>query len=136
MKPNLTKLRKSRRFSEEFKQTLVNLFEKGEYSVQQLGELYSIAPAQIYRWIYKFSNFNKKGVRIVEMDKSADKKVKELLNRIKELEQAVGQKQMKIDFYEKLIEIAELETGYDIKKNSSIIPSAGTLKTKKDIPSR
>jgi hypothetical protein len=36
-----------------------------------------------------------------------------LQKRIAELEQAVGQKQMKIDYYEKFIELASEEVGQD-----------------------
>ncbi|EKO78685.1 hypothetical protein LEP1GSC068_2737 [Leptospira sp. Fiocruz LV3954] len=37
-------------------------------------------------------------------------------SKIKELESVVGQKQMKIDFQEKMIELAEKEYCVDIKK--------------------
>jgi hypothetical protein len=47
------------------------------------------------------------------------------------LERAVGQKQLKIDYLEKLIELAGDELGMDLKKNSDTKPSSGTLKTGK-----
>jgi transposase len=39
----------------------------------------------VYNWIHKFSTFNEKGYRIVEMKDSSSKKVKELEQKIKEL---------------------------------------------------
>ena len=51
--------------------------------------------------------------------------------RIKELERAVGQKQMNIDFLEKMIELAKEEFNIDIKKNSNTPQSGGSKKTGK-----
>ena len=131
MKANLRLINKSRRFSDEFKKALVSEFEKGNLSVRQLGRLHSVHFQSIYNWIYKFSTFNEKGYRVVEMKDSTSKKLKEQEQRIKELERAVGQKQLKIDYLEKLIELASDELGMDLKKNSDTKPSSGTLKTGK-----
>ena len=109
MKPKVRLLRKQRAFSKEFKKELVSLFEQGKLSVNQLLQLYLIAPQVIYRWIYKFSKFNKQGVRVVEMKESISHKLKELAKKVKELEQIVGQKQIKIDYLEKMIDIAKEE---------------------------
>jgi uncharacterized coiled-coil protein SlyX len=65
------------------------------------------------------------------MKDSTSTKLKEQEQRIKELERAVGQKQLKIDYLEKLIELAGDELGMDLKKNSDTKPSIGTLKTGK-----
>ena len=70
MKTNVRKIRKIRRYSIEFKKSLVSLFEKGEYSVIQLEKLYGVGNSMIYDWIYKYSDFNEKGVRIVHMMES------------------------------------------------------------------
>ena len=119
MRTNLKKLCKQLRYSEDFKKEIVSLFEKGTYSVLQLERLYGVTNATIYKWIYKYSTFNEKGIRIVEMKKSSSLKLKELFNKVKELEQIVGQKQIKIDFLEKMIEIAEDEFSIPIKKSST-----------------
>ena len=131
MRTNLKKLRKQLRYSEDFKKELVSLFEKGTYSVLQLERLYGVTNASIYKWIYKYSTFNEKGIRVVEMKKSSSLKLKELTNKVTELEQIVGQKQIKIDFLEKMIEIAESEFSIAIKKKSNTSQSNGLKKTKK-----
>lgn len=131
MKSNLKLLRKNRQYSDEFKKQIVADFESGEYSVRQISKLHGIANAVIYRWIYKFSTFNEKGFRIVEMKDSSAKKMKELEARIKELEAAVGRKQIQVDYYEKMIELAKTELDIDIKKNYNTPPSAGSGKTEK-----
>jgi transposase len=65
------------------------------------------------------------------MADSSKKKLKELHQRIQDLERIVGQKQLNIDFLEKMIELAKDSYGIDIKKNSDTPPSAGSEKTSK-----
>lgn len=131
MRANLKQIRKHRLYSDEFKKEIVSIFESGKYSVPQLEKLYGISSTVIYRWIYKFSTFNEKGFRVIEMKASSVTKLKELEQKIKALEQAVGQKQIKIDYLEKMIEIAKEELNIDIKKNYSTPQSTGSAVTKK-----
>lgn len=97
----------------------------------QLEKLYGVDNVSIYRWIYKFSTFNEKGFRVIEMKESSVNKVKELEQKIRELEQAVGQKQIKIDYLERMMEIAKTELDIDIKKNFSTPKSTGSANTRK-----
>jgi transposase-like protein len=127
----LKRIQKRRRFAEEFKRQLVKDFESGGYSVLELSRLHKIHPQVIYNWIYKYSTVSKKGYRVVEMKESSQAKVKALEARIKELEQVVGRKQIKIDYLEKMIELAEEELNLSIKKNSGTPPSSGSVSTPK-----
>lgn len=131
MKANLKQIRKHRKFSEDFKKELVSTFEKGEFSIVQLEKLYGIGNATIYNWVYKYSNFNEKGFRIVEMKDSNQTKLKELTNKVKQLEQMVGQKQMAIEYLEKMIELAKTELNIDLKKNYNLSQLNGSNPTKK-----
>ncbi len=45
-------------------------------------------------------------------------KTQQLLQRLSELERAVGQKQLEIDFLNKLFELGSEELGFDLKKIS------------------
>jgi len=130
MQANLKKVRKRRHYSEEFKKQLVSEYEGGQYSVIELSRLHGIHHQVIYRWIYKYSTFNKKGYRVVEMKDSSIKKLKDIEKRIKELEGVVGRKQLRIDYLEKLIDLAGEEYDIDIKKNSSTPQSTGSSDTK------
>ena len=132
MRTKVTEIRKLRQYSEEFKKGLVDSFERGEFSVLQLSKLYGIGNPTIYNWVYKFSTFNEKGCRIVEMKDSQQHKLKELSNKVKELEQIVGQKQIAIDYLEKMIELAKTDLNIDLKKNYNSKPSAGLNATKKN----
>ncbi len=130
MKATQKAIRKKRVFSDELKRAIVTEFESGKYSVPQLEKLHGINNANIYRWIYKFSTFNERGYRILEMKKSTTSKVNDLEKRIKELERVVGQKQIKIDYYEKMIDLAKEELDIDLKKNFDTPQSTGSGKTK------
>ena len=125
------RVRHVRRFSEDFKLKVVEEYEKGLNSVCELEKIYAISNSIIYRWIYKYSKFNKKSIQVVEMKDSQLAKIKAQELRIKELEQAVGQKQMNIDYLEKMIEIAKEEFNIDIKKNSNTPQFNGSNQTKK-----
>ena len=123
------RFRTKRAFSEEFKKIRVHDYESGKFTVSELGRLFGIKPQTIYRWIYKYSAYNKKNVKIVEMNESSTKKLKDMELRIRELEQIIGQKQLKIDLLEKMIELAHQEYNIDIKKNSGTSQSGGFGKT-------
>jgi transposase len=131
MKANLRALKKSRRYSEEFKKSLVADFESGKFSVYQLERLHGVSNPSIYSWIYKYSTFNEEGYRIVELKNSTMSKVKELENKVKELEAMLGRKQIKIDYLETMMEVAKDELDIDIKKNFGTSPSSGSGSTKK-----
>ncbi len=131
MRTDLRKLRKKRHYSEDFKKEIVSLFESGKYSVKQLESLYGVVNSTIYKWIYKFSTFNEKGIRVIEMKQSSSLKLKELTQKVKDLERIVGQKQIKIDYLEKMIDIAKDEFDIDIKKKYNTPQSAGLKKTKR-----
>lgn len=130
MKANLKQLKKSRIYSEEFKRELVKDFESGRFSVLQLEKLHGVNNASIYGWIHKFSTFNEKGSRVVEMKNSSLAKLKQLETRVKELECVIGRKQITIDYLEKVITVANDELNIDIKKNSNTPQSTGLQNTK------
>ena len=113
------KLQYRRNFTEEFKKARVSEYERGENTVKEISILFGIKCAVLYRWIYKYSLYNKKSYKIVEMKDSSTLKLKELTARMRELERIVGEKQIKIDYLEKLIELAKDEYNIDVKKNLS-----------------
>jgi transposase-like protein len=112
-----------RRYSEDFKREIVRLYDSGKNSATQLSILYELNCKVIYDWVYRYSSFNKKSVQIVEMKDSHTNKMKALEQKVRDLERLVGQKQIKIDFLETMIEVAKEELHIDIKKKSSTPPS-------------
>ena len=125
------KVKHQRRFSEDFKLKIVKEYESGRHSVLELEKIYDISNPTLYNWIYKLSKYNKKSIQVVEMKDSQVQKLKELEQKIKDLERIVGQKQIAIDYLEKMIELAEDELKIDIKKNSNTPQSGGSKTIKK-----
>ncbi len=127
MSAKRVKLDRKRTYSESFKKARVKEYEHGEYTVMELSRLFEIDRTLLYRWIHKYSVYNKKKAIIVEMKDSAQQKLKDYENRIAELERALGQKQLKIDFLEKMIDLTEQEYSIEIKKNlpTPLLPGSG-----------
>lgn len=117
MKASVTKVKKYRRYTECFKRKIVEDFEKGSFSVLQLSKEYDISIQLIYTWIYKYSNYSEKGWRVVEKKDSISEKLKKANKQIKHLESIVGKKQIRIEYLERMIALAEEELKIDIEKN-------------------
>ena len=126
-----TEERQNRYFSEEFKRQKVADIEKKLISIGQLCRQYQVSRTSVAKWLTKYSPMRKKRERMVHESDSDAYKVKQMQERIKELERAVGQKQLKIDFLEKMIEITEKDLKIDIKKKVSSKLSSGSDQTKK-----
>lgn len=127
-------LRTRRYFSEEFKRKKVREIEQNLTTVTQVGKEYEVSNTAVYKWIHKYSINMKKGVVQIIEAKSDTVKIQKLKDQIKELERIVGQKQIIIDFQQKMIEIAESELGIEIKKKYGSKPSPGSGLTEKNTP--
>jgi transposase-like protein len=126
------KERNNRYFSEEFKRQKVRELEKNLVNIAELCREYQVSRTSVYKWLYKYSKMIKKGEKQVVERKSDTRKIQELRERIEELERAVGQKQMIIDFKDKMIELAEETYGIDIKKKLKSKLSSGSGSTATD----
>ena len=121
-------LRKQRYYAETLKKAIVADYESGRFSVGQLSRLHGVSSQSIYNWIHRFSIYNEKGTRIVEYADSSQEKLRQLERQVADLERRLGQKQVELDLYTKLVEIASEELGMDLKKSFSTAPSS-TSKT-------
>ena len=118
-----------RSFSEEFKKRKIRELERNITSIPDICKTYSVSRTSVYKWIYKYSVMAKKQVKQVIEAKSDTQKIKALEDRIKELERIVGQKQLLLEFKDKMIEIAEATYNVDIKKKVGSRLSSGTTST-------
>lgn len=109
-------IRKYRIFSEAFKRETVARLAAGEMSIGSFCTLWQVSRASIYNWIYRYSPDYQKGTILVIQKDSEATKTQELLERVAQLERTLGQKQMVIDYQNKLIEIASQELKVDLKK--------------------
>lgn len=119
---------RNRSFSDKFKKDIVRRVEKNELTVSEVAIEFEVSRTSVYKWVYKYSNLYKKGLKQVIEPMSSTKKIKDLQSRIKELEQIVGQKQIKLDYFEKLIEISESDYNIDILKKKDSKHSSGSGK--------
>ncbi|MBE0667373.1 MAG: transposase [Bacteroidales bacterium] len=120
-----------RHFSDDFKKSKVRELEKRITSIADICRTYAVSRAAVYKWIYKYSAMAKKQVKVVVEAKSDTQRIRALEDRIKELERIVGQKQLLLEFKDKMIEIAEATYGVDIKKKVGSRLSSGTTSTGK-----
>lgn len=127
-------LRQRRTFSPTLRKQIVRLIESGKLSIAAASREYMVSTTSIYRWIHRYSTYNKKGASLVVDKDSHSNKIEQMKQRIAELEQAVGHKQMQIDYYEKFIDLASEEVGHDLKKKYASAASSGSSKTKKRFP--
>ncbi len=109
--------RQRRVFSEDFKREKVQQITAGHYKISSFCKLWSLPPVTVYRWIYQYSPEHKKGTTMIVQKDAEATKTQQLLTRVAELERSVGQKQLAIDYLEKLIEVASKELAIDLKKN-------------------
>lgn len=128
--------RRNRYFSTDFKKKRVEEIEKNLVTVSDICKTHKVSRTSVYRWLYKYSDMAKKQVKQVVEAKSDTKKIQLLQDKIKELERIVGQKQILIEFQEKMIEIAESTYKIDIKKKQSSKRSSGTSTIEKDTESK
>ena len=127
-------IRRPRIFSEEFKKSKVKELVAKQVTVIQLCRLYGVTRAAVYKWLYKYSADHQRSTTLVVQMESESYKTQRLQQQVAELERCIGQKQLEIDFLNKLFEIASEEIGYDLKKNISHKVSNGTGATEKNTP--
>jgi transposase len=111
-----TQERRFRRFSDSFKIQKVQEIERGITRVTDICKEYEVTSTNVYRWIDKFGSMKNKQERLIVESQSDTKKILDLKRKVAELEQIIGQKQILIEFKDKMIEIAEETYKVDIKK--------------------
>lgn len=115
--------RRRRHFSDSFKIQKIRELETGKTKVSELCKEYEVASTNVYRWLNKFGIMKDKKERLIVETDSDTKQLLALKKKIAELEQIIGQKQILIDFKDKMIDLAEETYGVDIKKKFSTQPS-------------
>jgi transposase len=115
----------NRIFSEDFKKQKVKELDDKTISICQLVTLYSISRTTVYKWLAKYSvHYHKETKMVIQME-SETYKLQSVLQRQAELERIIGQKQMEIDYLNKLLEIGSHELKIDLKKSFSDQLSTG-----------
>lgn len=129
-------IRKVRVFSESFKKKRVEDLENKVMTIKEIVELYGVSRTAVYKWLYLYSPHHQQRSRMVIENISEAEKTKQLLQRVLELEAMIGRKQMELDYYSKLFEVAEESLGYNLKKTLEQKLSNGSEKTIKNMSTK
>jgi len=121
-----------RYFSESFKREKVREIERNLVKVSQVSKEYEVSVTAVYKWLNKYSAYNKRQVRQIIEPMSDARKIEELRAKIKELERVIGQKQIQLEFKDKMIELAEAMYKVDIKKKLGTDVLSGSGSTEKN----
>jgi len=127
--------RRRRSFSETFKRKKVREIEMGLSRVVQVSRQYGVSSTAIYRWIRKFGVNKDSTERLIIETMSDTRALQEMKERLAELERLVGQKQIEVEFYKKMIDLAQEHYGIEIKKNFSTQPSDSSGSKENNSPS-
>jgi transposase len=119
-KSTILKTRSRRIFSDEFKREKVKEIVNCQYTIRSFCKLWDVSAVAVYKWLRLYSPEHKKGITMVIQKDSEAQKTIELVNLVAELERKLGQKQMQIDYLEKLVEIASKDLDVDLKKNIKV----------------
>lgn len=115
----LKKMGKVRRtFSAAFKQEKVKLIESKKVTVLQICRLYQVSNTAVYKWIDQYGSLPKTDRMVVE-HQSQEVIQLELMKKIATLEQKVGQQQIALDYYQKVLEFGSQQVNFDIEKKFS-----------------
>ena len=115
-----------RHFSVEFKKQIIAQLDAKLIKLSDITRLYEVSAVSVCRWRQQYSKHYEKPTKLVIEMESEALKTKILLERNAELERIIGQKQLKIDYLEKLIEIASEDLKIDLKKSINTPLSATT----------
>lgn len=105
-----------RTFSIEFKKEKVIAIENKETTIAQISRVYNVSRSAVHVWINQYSIRHQKGERIVIEKESEAQKTEQLMKKVAELEQLIGQKQVEVEYLKKVIEFGSEEVKMDIKK--------------------
>jgi transposase-like protein len=109
--------------------------ERGISRVNEVCKQYEVSATSVYNWIAKYGSSKKEAKMVVETDSDTQELLR-LKKQVAELERVIGQKQILIDFKDKMIELAEETYGVEIKKKFSTQPSGTSGNTGKNTTSR
>jgi transposase len=113
------RVKSNRYFSDDFKKQKVKEITSKKITIREVSIIYDVAVQTVYKWLYKYStDYQKQTKVVVEMESEAQKTLF-YKDRVADLERLIGQKQIQIEFLEKLIEIASEEFQTDVKKKFS-----------------
>ncbi len=119
------------KYSQAFKQKVVNEIENGKLGISEAHKIYSIqGKSTIQKWIKKLGKTHLLN-KVIHIEMKGEKdKIKELELKKRELESALAQAHLKIITLESTIKVLEEESGVTLKKSIDGKSLKKVLKTK------
>jgi transposase-like protein len=108
--------KRHRIFSDDFKKSRVMEIEQGLYRVVDISRLYEVSSTSVYQWLYRYGVKYQKGVRMVVEQESEQSRRLALESRVAELERLLGQKQVELEYLNRVIKEGDELLGCDLKK--------------------
>lgn len=120
------------RYSESFKLHVISEIESGHVTIEGARRRYGIKGGEtVQKWLRCYGKNHLLG-KVVRVEHPEEKdRLKELEAKVRELESALAQSQVKLFAYESLIDVAEKHYKADFKKNFGAKQSATALKSGK-----
>jgi transposase len=101
-------------FSESFKKQKVALIESGKMSTGAVATQFDVSYTAVYQWVKKYGKVSSPDKIVIETD-SDYLKVLELQKEKSNLERILGKQQIRIDYYETLIEMVKEHYKEDVE---------------------
>ena len=98
-------LRQRRHFTETARKAILAQIDKGELCAAQASRTYNVSLTTIYIWRHKYNNTSPKPVKLMDISDIVLEREK-YEKHISELEQLLGQKEVKIALLEKALSLA------------------------------
>lgn len=110
---------KSYRYSEHFKQSVLDEVRRGNSNIKAIARDYGISESAVYQWLKKYKMPTpKREVIFIDMAQkhSLEDQIKEMQKEILKLKDALSKETIERMKYQALVQAAEELTGMDFKK--------------------
>ena len=85
-------------------------------TVSEISKQYEVSSTSVYRWLTLYGKDYMKATKVIVEAQSDTRKILNLKAKVAEPEMLVGQRQVQLEFIDKMIDLAEETYGVDIKK--------------------
>ena len=110
-----TEERRRRRFSESFRKEQVKLIESNQLTILEVSRLYEVKTDSVRRWVKKYGVKTYPSQIIISSPKEIDK-LKEIKKENQQLKEIIADQQIKIIYYDKLMDFVKEKLGDDFEK--------------------
>lgn len=108
------------RYSNAFKQKVIQEIEEGLISIAEASRIYEISPQSLYNWIKDYGKDHLIGKVVLVQKRDEIDKIKKLEAEKRQLEAALAKAHLDNFCLESLMSVVEEKYGISVKKNSGL----------------